>query len=69
MGTLTDPGWGRDGSVAAMTFYCAGVVARLKPAEGAAATEPRAGFAPRSVEACRVLITLALAYAILSKLV
>jgi hypothetical protein len=66
--TITFPALGLV-CVAAMTFYCAGVVARLKPAEGAAATEPRAGFPPRSVEACRVLITLALAYAILSKLV
>lgn len=53
--------------VAALTFYCVSVVAGLEPAEPDARPEPRAGFAPRSVEACRVLI--ALAYAILSKLV
>lgn len=55
--------------VAAITFYCVSVVARLDPTAAAASPKPRAGFAPRSVEACRVLIALALAYAILAKLV
>ncbi|MBR7830304.1 DUF5134 domain-containing protein [Actinospica sp. MGRD01-02] len=53
--------------VAALAFYTASVLSRLSgaPVEG---TERRA-FAPRSVEACRVVVILALAYGILSKIV
>lgn len=65
--TITFPALGL-ACVAVMTFYAVSVVARLNPTE-AAAPRPPAGFAPRSVEACRVLIALALAYAILAKLV
>jgi len=53
-------------SVAAIAFYSVVVVAHTEPK---AAADGSSGFAPGSVEACRVIVALILAYAILSKLV
>jgi hypothetical protein len=52
--------------VAAIAFYAATGLSRLSTADAASAPSVAA---PRSVEVCRIVIALALAYAILSKLV
>lgn len=65
--TMTYPALGL-ACVAAMAFYAVSVVARPTPSTEVPGGA-RGGFAPGSVEACRVLVTLVLAYAILSKLV
>jgi hypothetical protein len=65
--TITYPALGLI-CVAAMAFYAATSLSRLSPAQPDAAAAPSV-FASRSIEACRIVIVLALAYAILSKLV
>lgn len=54
--------------VAAMAFYAASALGRLSPTPAEGAAMPHV-FAGRALEACRIVVILALAYAILSKLV
>lgn len=64
--TVTFPALGSV-CVAAIAFHSVGVVARPKPADGAEGGDPAHGFALGSVEACRVVVALVPAYAILRK--
>ncbi|HTJ68100.1 MAG TPA: DUF5134 domain-containing protein [Actinospica sp.] len=65
--TITFPAIGL-ACVAAMAFYAATSLSRLSPAHSDATTVPNV-FAARSIEVCRIVLVLILAYGILSKLV
>lgn len=55
--------------VAAMAFYAASSISRINPVLSDATTTVPSVFAARSIEACRIVLVLILAYGILSKLV
>lgn len=65
--TIAYPALGLVG-VLALVWYATTSITRLSPGADAAAASG-GSLAPRSIEACRILIALTLAYAILGKLV